>query len=113
MRVIQKVEESKVSMEERLEAVEGQLGSVKGQLGSVEVRLGSVEGRMESLEGRLGSIQDELSKVRQLLSMLLVKGIEGSPDVPLMKDGVLGAAVAEPSLEGPLPPRGGGDGGAD
>ena len=135
VRVVKKVEESKVSVEERLEAfegqlrsvkdqlgsfegqlgsVDGQLGSVEGQLGSVGVRLGSVEGRLGSLEGRLGSLQDELSKMRQLLSKLYEKSTDGSPGNPSAKDGVLGAAIAEPSLGGPLLlPRGDGDGGAD
>jgi len=51
VRVVQKVEESKVSMEERLEVV----------------------------EGRLESIQDELSKMRQLLLKLFERDAEGSP----------------------------------
>lgn len=113
VRIVQKVEESKVSMEEKLEAFEGKLGSVEGQLGSVEGRLGSLEGRLESVEGRLGSIQDELLKMRQLLSMLYEKGTEGSPGDPPTKDDVLGAVTAEPTLGGPLPLGGEGDGGAD
>lgn len=51
VRVFQKVEESKVSTEERLKA----------------------------FEERLGSVQDELLKMRQLLSKLFEKGVEGSP----------------------------------
>ena len=64
MRVVQKVEESKVSTEERLKAV----------------------------EGHLGSVQDELSKIRQLLSKLFEKGAEGSPSDPLTKGDILDAA---------------------
>ena len=73
VRVIQKVEESKVSTEERLKALEGQLGSV----------------------------QEELSKMRQLFSKLFEKGAEGSPSDPLTKGDVLDAAAAGPSLGSP------------
>ena len=83
VRVIQKVEESKVSMEESFKAVKGQL---------------------ESLEG-------ELLKVKQLLSKLFEKGAEGSPSDPLTKGDILDAATAEPSLGGPLLAKGEGDGG--
>ena len=81
VRVIQKVEESNVSAEERLKAV----------------------------EGHLGSVQDELSKMRQLLSKLLEKGAEGSPSDPLTKGDILEAVMMEPSLVKPLPAKGGGD----
>ena len=70
VRVTRKVEESKVSTEERLKALEGQLGSV----------------------------QEELSKMRQLFSKLFEKGAEGSPSDPLTKGDVLDAAAAGPSL---------------
>ena len=82
MRVVRKVEESNVSAEERLKAVEGQLRSV----------------------------QDELSKVRQLLSRLFGKGTEGSPSDPITKGDILGAAVAELSLEVPPSMKGGDEG---
>lgn len=82
VRVVQKVEESKVSTEERLKAVEGHLESVEG----------------------------ELLKVRQLLSKLFEKGAEGSPSDPLTKGDILDAAMVEPSLGGPLLAKGGGDG---
>ena len=78
VRVFQKVEESKVSTEERLKAFEGQLGSV----------------------------QNELSKMRQLLSKLFEKGAEGSPSDPFTKGDILDAAMMEPSLVGPLPAKG-------
>jgi len=81
VRVIQKVEEPKVSTEERLKAVEEQLGLVKGQLGSV---------------------QEELSKMRQLFSRLFEKVTEGFPGDPLTKGGFLDAAITEPSLGGTL-----------
>jgi len=97
VRVVRKVEESRVSTEERLKAVEEQLGSVKGQLGS--------------LEGQLGSVQEELSKIRQLFLKLFEKGTEGFPGDPLTKGDVLDAAMAEPSLGGPLLTKGEGDGG--
>ena len=84
MRVIQKVEESKVSTEERLKAVEGQLGSV----------------------------QDELSKMRHLLSKLFEKGAEGSRNDPLTKGDVLDAVMAEPSLTGLPSAKGDGDEGS-
>ena len=74
MRVVQKVEESKISTEERLKAVEGQLGS----------------------------IQDELSKMRQLFSKLFEKGMEGVPGGPLTKGHVLDVVTTEPSPGGPL-----------
>ena len=61
VRVIQKVEESKVSTEERLKAV----------------------------EGHLESVESELLKVRQLLSKLFEKGAEGSPSDPLTKGDIL------------------------
>jgi len=83
VRVIQKVEESKVSTEERLKAVEGELGLVKG----------------------------ELMQVRQLLSKLFENGAEGSPSDTLTKGDILDAAMAEPSLGGPLLAKGEGDGG--
>ena len=70
VRVIQKVEESKVSTEERLKAV----------------------------EGHLESVESELLKVRQLLSKLFEKGAEGSPSDPLTKGDILEAATTEPSL---------------
>jgi len=82
VRVIQKVEESKVSTEERLKALEGQLGSV----------------------------QEELSKMRQLFSKLFEKGAEGSPSDPLTKGDVLDAAAAGPNLGGPPLAKGEGDG---
>ena len=85
MRVIHKVEESKVSTEERLKALEGQLGSV----------------------------QEELSKMRQLFSKLFEKGAEGSPSDPLTKGDVLDAAAAGPSLGEPLPAKGEADGGGE
>ena len=80
VRVTRKVEESKVSMEERLKAVDERLGSVEGQLGSVKEQLGSVK-------EQLGSVQEELSKMRQLFSKLLEKGPEGIPrDLPVNGD---------------------------
>ena len=85
VRVFQKVEESKVSTEERLKA----------------------------FEGHLGSVQDELSKMRQLLSKLFEKGAEGSPSDPLTKGDILDAVMTEPSLIGPLPAKGEGDQGGD
>jgi len=85
VRVIQKVEGSKVSTEERL----------------------------KGFEERLGSVQDELSKIRQLLSKLFEKGAEGSPNDPLTKGDILDAAMAEPSLVVPLPAKGEGDRGGD
>jgi len=85
VRVFQKVDESKVSTEERLKA----------------------------FEERLGSVQDELSKMRQLLSKLFEKGVEGSPSDPLTKGDILDAAMAEPSLVVPLPAKGEGDQGGD
>ena len=85
VRVIQKVEESNVSTEERLKAVEGHLASVEG----------------------------ELLKVRQLLSKLFEKGAEGSPSDPLTKGDILDAATAGPSLGGPLLANGEGDRGGE
>jgi len=85
VRVIQKVEESKVSTEERLKALEGQLGSV----------------------------QEELSKMRQLFSKLFEKGTEGSPSDPLTKGDVLDAAAAGPSLGGPPLTKGEDGGGGE
>jgi len=85
VRVIQKVEESKVSTEERLKALEGQLGSV----------------------------QEELSKMRQLFSKLFEKGAEGSPSDPLTKGDVLDAAAAGPTLGGPPLTKGEDDGGGE
>ena len=86
VRVIHKVEESKVSTEERLKALEGQLGSV----------------------------QEELSKMRQLFSKLFEKGAEGSPSDPLTKGDVLDAAAAGPTLGGPpLLTKGEDDGGKE
>lgn len=89
VRVIRKVEESKVSTEERLKALEGQL---------------------ESVEGQLGSVQEELSKMRQLFLKLFEKGTEGFPGDPLTKGDVLDAAMVEPNLGGPLLTKGEGDG---
>ena len=91
MRVIQKVDETKVSTEERLKAVEEQLGSVK-----------------EHLE-QLGTFQDEM---RRLFLKLFEKGTEGFPDDPPTKGDIPGAATAEPSLGGLLS-KGEGDGGGD
>ena len=85
MRVIQKVEEFKVSTEERLKALEGQLGSV----------------------------QDELSKIRLLFFNLFEKGTEGFPGDPLTKGDVLDAMMVEPSLRGPLLAEGESGGGVD
>ena len=85
VRVTRKVEESKVSTEERLKALEGQLGSV----------------------------QEELSKMRQLFSKLFEKGAEGSPSDPLTKGDVLDAAAAGPSLGGPPLAKGEDDGGGE
>jgi len=85
VRVIRRVEESKVSTEERLKAVEGHLGSVEGQLGSV---------------------QEELSKMRRLFLKLFEKGTEGFPGDPLTKGDVLDAAMGEPRLGEPLLARG-------
>ena len=85
VRVIQKVEESKISMEERLKAV----------------------------EGHLESVQDELSKMRQLFSKLFEKGTEGSPSDPLTKGDILDAAKTEPSLVGPLSAKNEGEHGGD
>lgn len=85
VRVIQKVEESKVSIEEKMEAVEGQLVSV----------------------------QDELSKVRQLLAKLFEKGAEGPPRDPPTKSDILDAVTAGPDLEGSLLVNGGCDGDED
>lgn len=86
VRVIQKVEEFKVSMEEKMKAVEGQLVSV----------------------------QDELSKMRQLLTKLFEKGSEGSPSDPLTKGDILDAATVGPGPGGPLLSKGKGDeGGKD
>ena len=85
VRVVQKVEVSKVSTEERLKAVEGSLESVEG----------------------------ELLKVRQLLLKLFEKGAEGSPSDPLTKGDILDAATAGPSLEGPLHAKDEGDGGGE
>lgn len=70
MRVTAKVEEPKVSTEERLKIVEGQLGSVQG----------------------------ELSMIRQMLSKLVEKGAEGSPNDPLTKGDILDAVMVESSL---------------
>ena len=99
MRVVQKVEESKVSTEERLKAVEEELGSVKGQLGSIE--------------GQLGSVQEELLKMRQLFSKLFEKGMRGFTGDPLTKGDVLDVAAVEPSVGGSLLVKGEGDGGGD
>ena len=82
VRVIKKVEESKVSTEERL----------------------------KTLEGQLGSVQEELSKMRQLFEKLFEKGAEGSPSDPLTKGDVLDAAAVGQSLGGSLLAEGG-DGG--
>ena len=99
VRVVQKVEESKVSTEERLKVVEAELGLVKGQLGSIE--------------GQLGSVQEELSKMRQLFSKLFEKGMGGFPGDPLTKGDVLGVATVEPSLGGSLLAKGEGYGDGD
>ena len=99
VRVVQKVENSKISMEERLGAVEGQLGSVEGRLGSIEAQLGFV--------------QEELSKMRQLFSKVSEKGAEGFPGGSLTKGEVLDAVTAEPSLRGPLLAKGESAGGVD
>ena len=73
MRLTSKVEEHKVSTEERLKIVEGQLGSV----------------------------QDELSKIRQMLSKLVEKGAEGSPSDPLTRGDILDVVMVKASLVGP------------
>ena len=83
MRVIQKVEESKVSTEERLEAA----------------------------EEKLGSVQNELSKMRQSFEKLFEKGMKGSPSDPITKGDILDAAVAELSLG--VPPSTTGEDGED
>ena len=70
VRVVEKVEEPKVSTEERLKAV----------------------------EGHLKSVQEELSKMRQLVSKLFEKGTEGSPSDPLTKGDILDAAKTEQGL---------------
>ena len=99
MRVIQKVEDTKTSAEERLKVVEGQLGSMEGRLGSIE--------------GQLGFVQEELSKMRQLFSKLFEKGVEGFTDDPLTKGDVLDAMMVEPSLRGPVLAEGESGGGVD
>ena len=77
MRVVEKVEESKVSAEERQKAIEGQLEHVQGEL----LRMG------------------------QLLSKLLEKVAGGSPSDPITKADILDAAKSEPSLGGFLLPK--------
>ena len=80
VRVVQKVEVSKVSTEERLGAV----------------------------ERHLESVQDELSKMRQLFSKLVEKGVEGLPSDPLTKGDILNAAAGQ-SLGGPPSAKDGDD----
>ena len=107
VRVTQKVEESKVSTEERLMALKV---ATEERLKALEV---STEERLKCLEGQLESVQEELSKMRQLFEKLFERGVEGSPSDPLTKGDILDAVMAEPSLGGPLLAKGEGDGGGE
>ena len=86
VRVTRKVEDSKVSTEQRLKAVLKRLGPIERRLGKEEIR-------------QLKSIQEE---IRQLFLELFEKGTGGFPGDPLTKGDVLGAVTVEPSVGGSL-----------
>ena len=61
-----------------------------------------VEEELVSVKRQLGSVQEELSKMGQLFLKFFEKGMGGLPGDPHTKGDVLDAAMAGPSLGGPL-----------